>query len=181
MIPFLRNVLLLLSSLSGAALCQEPVTPAFQSGSVVLLQPDAQFGERLSGDVESLASYMKVLFSTFEEEVGRQQPGEPTSGVMVVAVRPKGRSRVWLEFGDNPRPQALLAGLDGKLHAIAPPFVWGGPISFLVEFQLWGGGSPLTSRDQPVFVPLEWREAVARMGRPADTETVLDEVWPDEG
>ena len=177
----LRNLLLFLLIISGGALCQELTTPTFQSGSVVLLQPESEFNERLASDVEGLAAYIKALSSTFEEEVGCHSHGEPTSGVLVVAVRPKGRSRVWLEFGNNPKPEQLLGVLHDKLLAVEPPLVWNGPISFLVEFELWGGGSPLTSHEGPVFLPIEWREVIARLDRPTDTETILDAIWPDEG
>ena len=86
---------------------------------------------------------------------------------------------MWLEFGPKPVPVMLVDLVRKKLEASEPPFVWGGPISLQVNFDLWGGGEPITSEANPAFAPAEWRRAVERIGAPADIETVLDAVWPE--
>jgi hypothetical protein len=179
----LRNpLLLLLLVLSWPSIAGQPDSGhAFSSGAIVLLQPDAEMSERLGGDAGSLAVYIEELFATSAAVVNAYPVESGTTAVLVVALRPGGKSRVWLEFGDNVRPIELSAELRRRLEAVRPPLVWGGPISFLINVQLWGGGRPLTSSESPVFVPIEWRQAAERAGRPLDTEAILDAIWPDEG
>jgi hypothetical protein len=174
----LRSILVSLSLLVACSAAATDPGPGFASGTIVLLQPDWEIGERTIGGADALANYIEALFAAAEQEASEHAAVVPTSGVLVVAVRPGGRSRIWIEYGDNPQPEAMSSALLTRLHEVPAVPISEGTISFLVNFDLWGGGKPLTSRERPVFAPLPWREAAGRLGGSADTESIIDELWP---
>lgn len=176
----LRTLALLIAGFAPLLAPAQSLDPPFASGSIVLLQPDRQLSERIGGDAGSLASYIHTLRTAFASQVEAHPPGRGTTGVLVVAVRPGGKSRVWLEFGPNERPDSLADSVKAHLESVQPPMVSGGPVSFLVNFELWGGGTPVTRPDRPMRAPAEWMQEVERAGRPLDTDAILDAVWPDE-
>lgn len=151
----------------------------FAYGAIALLQPDAEISGRVAGDVDGLTDYMKALFAVFESEAKAHPQSKGTSGVLVVVVRPNGRAKVWLEFGENPEPRDAMERIKHKLESVPPVRVFGRPISFLVNFDLWGGGKSLTSPENPVYAPEEWRRALKDSEGPVDLETLIDRVWPE--
>lgn len=174
----LRSILISLLFLVACSASTADPGPGFASGTIVLLQPDWEIGKRTIGGADAMASYIEALLAAAEQQVSDHVAEAPSSGVLVVAVRPGGRSRIWLEYGDNPRPEALSAELLARLQRVPAVPITEGTISFLINFELWGGGKPLTSRERPVFVPMPWREAAGRLGGSADTESIIDELWP---
>ena len=177
--PFLRALICVLASVAPAIATAQARPPAFSSGSIALLQPEAEMSERLSGDVDALAAYIQKLTAACAAAGEARPQGTGTTGVLVVALRPGGRSRVWLEYGPNDKPEDMASELSDHLESIPPPLVWGGTVSFLINIDFWGGGEPLTTSERPFFAPAEWQEAVKRAGHPLDTESILDRVWPD--
>jgi hypothetical protein len=173
-------VALLFVGLAGICNAQM-LAPSFSSGSITLLQPEWEISQRIGGEAEPLAAYIKGIVAAAEEVVHAHAAGNPTSGVIVVAVRTNHRSRVWIEFGENPSPASLASAMATRIEAVAPPRVSTGTISFHINFDLWGGGKPLTNSERPVFAPAQWREAAGKLGGVADTEAILDSLWPDKG
>jgi hypothetical protein len=159
----------------------QALAPAFESGDIALLQPEAEISGRIGGDAEALVSYIKALADACLEEAEKHRRMAGATGLLVVAVRPGYRSRAWLEFGRNSVDPAIVLGLRKRVEAVRPLRVHEGVISFSVSFDLWGGGEPVASPEKPLVMPAEWEAAVGKLGRPAETESVLDVVWPPEG
>ena len=170
-----------------AAACMHPayatdgVPPAFRSGQVALYQPDDELRARIGDSAESLAAYIGALNVAAERVLAAGKPHAGSTGAIVVAVKPGRRSRVWLEFGNNPFPAAEKQALLSRLQSVPPLDVHGGALLFAITFEAWGGGVPITTSDQPVPIPAAWKEAAATSGGGALPEAVLDVLWPDEG
>lgn len=165
----LRAVFLLLFGL----LCAGPASAAepYRTESVILLQPDFVLQERVPS-VDSLSAYIKAVQSV-AGAVLAEEPPSPASGFLVLAVRPGGRSMVWLDT----RP-GLAARTAGRLRAAVlavPPFeARGGTVVFALNASLWGAGPAQGFPD-----PQEWRQAMEGRDEPMEIGDLVDKVWPD--
>ena len=83
---------------------------AYRTEGIVLLQPDFVLKERISA-AELLSNYIKAVQAVVEVTLNGEPPS-PTSGHLVLAVRPRGQSMVWLDFKPSlPHQQRLASKL----------------------------------------------------------------------
>lgn len=165
----IRSVFLLLLGL----LCAGPVSAVepYRTESVILLQPDFVLKERVSS-VDSLSAYIKAVQSA-AGAVLAEEPPSPASVFLVLAVRPGGRSMVWLDAKPG-----LAVRTAGKLRAAilaVPPFeARGGVVVFALNANLWGAGPAQGFPD-----PQEWRQAMEGRDEPVEIGELVDMLWPD--
>lgn len=144
---------------------------ALERAEIVLLQPEAELQPRVP-DVQSLATYIDKATARAAEVTQRAQAGPPTSGFLVIAIRPGLRSNAWLDF-QPPLPPALADAVVRAMRAVTPPSVRGGPVVLAVKAGLWGGLAP--GRDFPA--PKEWRAAMDKAGRPLEPGALVERIW----
>lgn len=146
---------------------------ALERTDIVLLQPEAVLQPRVP-DVQSLATYIDKATAQAAQVAQQARSGPPTSGFLVIAIRPGLRSNAWLDF-QPPLPPALAEAVVRAMRSVIPPAVRGGPVVLAVKAGLWGGGAP--ARDIPA--PKEWRAATDKAGHPLDTGALVERIWRD--
>jgi hypothetical protein len=139
---------------------------------LVLFQPDFVLKERT--DAEALAAYVKALEASTTAALAHRKP-TPTAGFLVVAVRPGGTSKVWLDF-DPPLPAPADAELRSALEHVKPFSARVGVVVFAIEVTLWGAAP--TPKETPW--PSDWKAAVDRHGSPLETGDLVDLAWPEK-
>jgi hypothetical protein len=144
---------------------------ALQRADIILLQPESVLAPRVP-NVQGLATYIDKATAKAAEVTRQAQAGPPTSGFLVIAIRPGLRSNAWLDF-QPPLPPSLADAVVRAMRAITPPAVRGGPVVLAVKASLWGGAAP--GRDFPA--PKEWRAAMDQAGRPLETEALVERTW----
>lgn len=138
---------------------------------VILLQPQELFQARLDS-AESLSNYIKAIGIAADDFAARHDWLPPSTGFIVLAIRPNRQSRVWLDF-DQPLPEASARDLTSTLSMVPPPAVTGGTVALAIKVGMWGG--PASSRSTPA--PAEWRAAAERAGRPLEVTQLIDSIW----
>ncbi|NDY93152.1 hypothetical protein [Ideonella livida] len=146
--------------------------PAFTAAGIVLLQDGALLRERL-GDIDQLHLYLDALGEAAGQALAPLFPGRPAGGFVVVALRPGGARRLWLDF-EPELPPALQARLQPALASVAPPPVRDGLVVAALQASLWRGRLPT----RPAPAPTEWREAAARQAERLEVAALVDRVWP---
>lgn len=165
-----RLTLIVLSTL--VLLSAQPTRAgALERADIVLLQPEAELQPRVP-DVQSLATYIDKATAQAAQVTQQAQAGPPTSGFLVIAIRPGLRSNAWLDF-QPPLPPALAEAVVRAMRSVTPPAVRGGPVVLAVKAGLWGGNAP--GRDYPS--PKEWRAAMDKAGRPLDPGVLVERIW----
>jgi hypothetical protein len=142
-----------------------------QRADIILLQPESVLTPRVP-NVQGLATYIDRATAQAAEVARQAEAGPPTSGFLVIAIRPGLRSNAWLDF-QPPLPPSLADALVRAVRAVMPPAVRGGPVVLAVKAGLWGGSAP--GRDFPA--PKEWRAAMDQAGRPLETEALVERTW----
>ena len=156
---------ILLSSATSAA------TP-YRTENIMLLQPDFVLKER-APSVPALSEYIKAVQSAAESALADEQP-HPASGYLVLAVRPGGKSMVWLDFKPG-LPEASAAKLRAAILAVPAFEVRGGVVVFALNSSLWD--SPVS---QGFPNPQEWSKAMEGRSEPMEIGDLVDKVWPAE-
>lgn len=148
-----------------------PASDKYEMFGVVLLQPEGVFAQRLGG-VEPLVNYIKALGAAATTFAGQQIRHSPSSGFVVLAVRPNRASRIWLDL-EQPLAEASASELISALMQVSTPDVNEGMVALAIKVGLWGGSA--TTRATPM--PAEWRAAAERAGRPLEVTQLIDLVW----
>jgi hypothetical protein len=163
------GVLLAALAAPQAALAVQPL----QQLDVVLLQPGPLIEQRVDGGADAMADYLQRLGAA-ETEAMRQNPQQiPTSGFIVVAVRPGGLAHAWFDF--TPALSApTAAALAHVVETLPPTPVKRGNLVFALRVSLWGARAP----EKYAPVPPEWREAGRQAGHKLDLDALVDQVWP---
>ena len=137
----------------------------------VLLQPDFVLRERV-GDVKDLAAYLKSIETAANVLLVQVPKPTPTSGFVVVAVRPGGDSRVWLDLSPD-----LPADIDGNLRStlqrIAPFAARNGVVVVALNVTFWG--APRSDKKTPW--PAEWKKSAESLNEPVETGDFVDRMW----
>lgn len=150
----------------------EILRSGFETTNIVLYQPDDVVRKRLPGSGH-LAAYIEKIQLAAEDFFARVHT--PDSLQIVVAVRPGGKSRVWL-MGSG-LEEKTLAVLREQIQAIPPVAVQDGPVAFAICGKIAGG--PETAEATPM--PPEWQESVKNLPQPVVVpDGLLDTVWPAE-
>ena len=143
---------------------------ACQTEGIILLQPDFVLKERVLSS-ESLSNYIKVIQATVETTLNGEPPS-PTSGHIVLAVRPGGHSMVWLDF----KPSLLhstAAHLKTAVLAVSPFPVKNDVVVFSINLTLWGA-----IPTQVFPSPFEWNKVVEGHTNPMTVDDIVNKVWP---
>jgi hypothetical protein len=149
--------------------------PAFDIAQNMLYQPEPVLRTRLP-DVNALADFMKRI----DEEGVAYWAGVPWGRgqalTIVVAIKPGGLARFWLESPPTGVSAALLDSFAVRLRALQVPPVREGPIAFAMHATLWGG-QPGGGGWAPV--PAEWQARCAGQ-EVLIPDGALEIVWPDK-
>jgi hypothetical protein len=160
-----------LAALAAIILSSAAATAAsYRTESVMLLQPDFVLEERVPS-VDSLSEYIKAVQLAAESALAGEDP-HPTSGYLVLAVRPGGRSMVWLDFEPD-LPESIQAKLRTAILAVPAFEARGGVVVFALNSSLWG--SPAA---QGFPNPEEWSKAMEGHTEPMEIGDLVDRVWP---
>jgi len=154
--------------------CSASAAPSYHMNSIMLMQPEKIFGDRV-GSAEKLSDYIIALNGAAERTLSAESSPNPAAGFIVVAVRPGGKSKVWVDFSPAV-PLALEARLLGSLQAVTPVSVNGGVIVFAINASLWDAAP--TSQQSPQVA--EWQQAVKQAGKPLEVGDIVDRVWSSE-
>ena len=142
----------------------------YQTQSIVLLQPDFVLKERVPS-IDSLSGYIKAVQAATEATMGREAPS-PASGFVVLAVRPGGRSMVWLDF-QPALPDAVARRLTEAIQSVPPFEARGGVVVFALNATLWDAPAA-----QGFPNPSAWRKAMEGRSEPMEIGDLVDQVWP---
>jgi hypothetical protein len=141
--------------------------------NIMLLQPDFVLTERV--EVGELSDYIKSVNAAAQTSLASIAKPSPTAGFIVVAVRPGGQSKVWLDF--SPALSAAVATqLRSSLERVATFKAKVGVVVFAINSTLWGAAA--TERLGPS--PAEWREAMKDKSDPMEVGDLVERVWPSK-
>ncbi len=144
-----------------------------QTFGVSLLQPEYVLQERVS-NVSDLGNYLKAVQASVGQTVSAIAPHQPTSGFIVVAVRPGQISNAWLDISPPLSPQ-VASSLIAAAKSVRPFSAKGGIVLIGLKVGLWGG--PETTAATPF--PAEWREVADAAGEPLEVGALVEKVWQD--
>lgn len=142
----------------------------YQTQGIVLLQPDFVLQERVPS-IDSLSGYIKAVQAAAEATMAREAPS-PTSGFVVLAVRPGRRSMAWLDF-QPALPDAVAARLTQAIQAVPPFEARDGVVVFALKATLWDAPSAHGFPN-----PSAWRKAMEGRSEPMEIGDLVNEVWP---
>jgi len=146
--------------------------PSWRTLGFVLLQPEAALRERVPGGAQAMSDYIASIDAAATKALAGVDPPRPTSGFLVLAVRPDGRSKAWLDVWPN-LPRASEPALVDAVQAVKPFAVSKGTVVFALRVSAWGAVP--TNRPPK---PDEWtrytREGVT------DAEAIVARLWPDD-
>ena len=163
----MRVLMVLVAALfCGPAFAEKP---AYQLESLMLLQPEFVLEQRASA--EDLSNYIKAVRTAAEAVVAEEKGQHPASGYIVLAVRPGGRSKVWLDFTPA-LPPALDARLAAALGAVVPFQARKGVVVFAINSSLWG--APAAQRPP---APAEWTKAMEGTSDPMEIGELVERIW----
>jgi len=142
----------------------------YRMGGIMLLQPDSVLQKRVPS-VQSLSDYIGALQVAAQGALDGKS-GSPSSGQLVVAVRPGGQSKAWLDFRPALQPDVAQTLL--KTVEAVPPFeAKEGVVVFSLNIALWGATPGLALPPSPP----EWREAMKSQKGPEEIGHLVERVW----
>jgi len=144
----------------------------YRMDGLTLLQPESALRERVNGGAPAMQAYIEAVNAAATRIVTASEPRRPSAGFIVLAVRPGGRSKVWLDFWPL-LPSAAERHLLPALEKIAP-FDARGLVVFAIDASLWG--APPTHEKAPR--PNEWTRITRERGAATDAETIVEALWP---
>lgn len=137
---------------------------------VTMLQPDFVLSQRVS-DPNRLADYISRLSNTLGESAKSHLSAVPAGGHIVVGVRPRGKSKVWLAL-EPPLPAPLANKLIMAAQLVPPPQIKGGTVVFGMKVSFWGGAAEGV---QPY--PAQWRAIAKKHSQPIEAANLADLAW----
>src|SRR5262249_34235161 len=132
--------------------------------------------ERLGGDAQALAGYVKALARAFNESLGNYG-GPPRSIAVAIVIKPGNQSRLWYapEPAADPALDAIYPKVAPALASQKPPQVRG-PFGLAINFSI-AGGKPANAKRLPV--PPEWVAVPKARNSTMNVEEIWAVVWPD--
>lgn len=170
MTPALRRFAAL--ALLAATTAAHAVQPLVQH-DIVLLQKGELIEQRVDGGADAMSAYLKTLGAALTETMGANPSQIPSSGFVVVAVRPGNRTHTWFDF--KPKlADATTAALAQTVAATPTMPVRSGVIVFALRVSVWSSKPPTAYAP----APQEWKDATKDMHPKPDVDTLVDMVWP---
>ncbi len=166
----MRAFILALSMLVPCFVCAaEPLTPF----GISLLQPESVLAPRVQS-VDALAAYIKAIEHAANDFLSTQPQRPPTTGFIVVAVRPGQQSRTWFDLKPG-LPAQTANELKAAIARIQPLRVNGGAVVFAINVGIWGG----PAATGPMPNPSEFAAAAKAAGRPLEVGDLVERIWND--
>lgn len=137
---------------------------------LMLLQPERIIEARVS--VAQLAPYLKQVDEAAVGAIKSAETVPPSGGFVVVAIRPGGQSKIWLDFTPA-LPKRLAEKLLTVTQAVPAPAVRGGSVVLAMKYSI--GGAPAPAQALPS--PAEWSAAAKAAGRALEIGDLVDRVW----
>lgn len=167
----LRSLFIFVTLLVTTALCE--AQKPFEQKGITILQTEQVFFQRVPG-MSSFEVYVKELVDGVDKAVGKLPKSTPIGGFLVVAVKPGGRSRAWLDL-----PPGVSAEVSNAIQEAAqqvyPMPVKNGVALFAIKISLWGGEVP----QGMVPRPQAWEAEGEKAGGPIELGDLVMRVWPD--
>lgn len=138
-----------------------------------MMQTQQVFEARVDS-IETVSLYLKEIVDSVSKAVNALPKGEPAKGFIVVAVKPGGRSRIWLDF-KSPISKEAASAIQTAAEKVSPISVKGGVLLLGMKVGLWGSGPP----DRMVPQPEEWREEADKAGGNIEMTQLVERVWRD--
>lgn len=157
---------------------------AFQVENIALLNSTNEFGQR-SPSPKIMGGYIKSIEAAVTPIANKAYADDktPHNGLVAVAIRPDGTKKFWIDVGDEYQPE-LTSQLEKAMDGSGIPRVNGGPVAFLLNFQIWGGvEKPKTEKQPsvtPPILPAQWRKAAKGKEELKVPDDLLSLVWPAE-
>lgn len=167
----LRSLFILITLFVTTALCE--AQKPFEQKGITILQTEQVFFGRVPG-MSSFEVYVKELVDGIDKAVGKLPKSTPTGGFLVVAVKPGGRSRVWLDLPPGIPGEASNA-IQEAAQQVYPMPVKNGVALFAIKISLWGGEVP----QGMVPRPQEWEAEGEKAGGSIELGDLVMRVWPD--
>jgi hypothetical protein len=145
----------------------------FEQRGITMLQTEKVFFERVPG-MGAFEVYVKQLVDAVDGAVAKVPKSTPAGGFLVVAVKPDGRSRVWLDVAPPLTHDAAMS-ITSAAQQVYPVTVKKGVVLFAVKISLWGGKPP----QGMVPRPQEWEAEADKVGGPIELADLVLRVWPD--
>ncbi len=145
----------------------------FEQRGIIMLQTKDVFLERVSG-MEALEVYVKALVDAVDGAVVKQPKSAPSAGFLVVAVKPDGRSRIWLDV-DPQLKDDIATSIRSAAQNVPPLPVKNGVVLFGIKISLWGGEPPKGM----VPRPKEWEAEANKVDGSIELGELVVRVWPD--
>lgn len=160
-----RTLLLLL--LPQLAMAADAVTNL----GVVLLQHGDVIQQRVQS-VDALAEYIQKVQDAAAAALQSESQRKATGGFLVVAVRPNGKSKAWLDL-EPEAPGTTQDMLRKSIEEIQPLEVRSGVVVFAIKVSIWGGKVP------PRFAPApsEWKAQAQRAGKALEVGELVELAW----
>jgi hypothetical protein len=163
---------LLAAALLAVAATAQAVQPLVQH-DVVLLQKGEVIEQRVDGGADAMAAYLKTLGAAATETMRANPQQIPSSGFLVVAVRPGNRTRTWFDFKPA-LADATMAALAHTVETTPTMAVKSGQIVFALRVSVWSDKPPKAYAP----APQAWRDATKGMTPKPDIDALVDMVWP---
>lgn len=152
----------------------EAPADAWAQKDVVLYLPDPVMKRRI--EISALSPYVQAAGTAAEAAVRAAPPQAGASGMLLLMVKPGGRSKAWLVTGE-PAPSAqTVAAVIAAVEAVPAPAVREGPVLVGVGFDAWGGGAAPAGAQPPI--PRDWYAHFPSNGGLLD-DAFMARVWPD--
>lgn len=161
---------------------EQPVAPpteaagtAWLDEGVILYMPDNIMKARIK--VEDLSPYMKSVDEAVKAVAEAQADQKGASGVLLVAMRPQGKSKAWVVTGQPPMNQTIADAMIEAAEAVPVPPVNEETVLVGIKFHAFGGGAAPVSAGPPI--PVGWYSHFSKHGGLLD-DALLEKVWPKE-
>ncbi|MBB4796440.1 putative lipoprotein [Brevundimonas bullata] len=171
-----------LAVVMGLAACNREPAPvaaetpaeAWVGKDVVLYLPDPVMKARV--EVAALSPYVNAAAIAAEGAIRAAPAQAGASGMLLLMVKPGGRSKAWVVTGEPAASAETVAAVVKAVEAVPAPAVREGPILVGVGFEAWGGGAPPAGANPPI--PRDWYSYFPKDGGRLD-DAFMARVWPD--
>jgi hypothetical protein len=146
----------------------------FQLVESLLYQPDEVLRQRLPNSDAFLDYVKRVLETAAAYWIGQPvQAGQTVT--LVMAIKPGGRSRFWLDLAPGGLPPEVERHFLSRLEELTPPVVQHGPVAMALHATLWGGRAAGWE-----FLPRQWQQACQHGNQELLVpDGILPLVWPE--
>jgi hypothetical protein len=163
---------LLLATIGETARAAEP----YHMASITLLQPDAVLRERVPGGAEAMSNYIGAINEAASKALAASENLKPATGFIVLAVRPGGHSKVWLDLWPS-LPDRIEQKLIAATSAVKPFEARNGVVVFGISVTIMDAAPTKEKAPRPA----EWTRYTRDLDHPIEIGDLVDRIWPAKG